>query len=96
MNGVHDLGGKHGFGPVERDANEPYFHADWEKVVLVMNLIGLGFGPTFLGAASDYFRPSHPEHSLQMAFYTLVPFYALAVLSFLWLARAIKRTGGTP
>src|SRR6266508_2365934 len=41
MNGVHDLGGKHGFGPIEREANEPAFHADWEKAVLVMNLIGM-------------------------------------------------------
>jgi nitrile hydratase subunit beta len=41
MNGVHDLGGKHGFGPVEREANEPYFHADWEKAVMVMNLVGM-------------------------------------------------------
>jgi MFS family permease len=60
-------------------------------LLLVMNLIGLGLGPTFLGAVSDYFRPTHPDHSLQMAFYTLVPFYVLAVLSFLWLARALKR-----
>ena len=60
-------------------------------LLLVMNLIGLGLGPTFLGAVSDYFRPTHPEHSLQMAFYTLIPFYIIAVLSFLWLARALKR-----
>lgn len=31
MNGVHDLGGMHGFGPVVREANEPVFHADWER-----------------------------------------------------------------
>ena len=49
-------------------------------LLLVMNLIGLGLGPTFLGAVSDYFRPSHPQNSLQLAFYTLVPFYVLAVL----------------
>jgi MFS family permease len=60
-------------------------------LLLVMNLVGLGLGPTFLGAASDWFRPSHPAHSLQLAFYTLVPFYVLAVLCFLWLARALKR-----
>jgi predicted MFS family arabinose efflux permease len=60
-------------------------------LLLVMNLIGLGLGPTFLGAVSDYFRPSNPQHSLQLAFYTLVPFYALAVLCFVWLARALKR-----
>ena len=29
-------------------------------LLLVMNLMGLGLGPTFLGAVSDWFRPSHP------------------------------------
>jgi len=43
-----------------------------------------------LGAASDFLKPSHPEHALQLAFYTLVPFYVLAVLCFLWLARAFR------
>jgi MFS family permease len=60
-------------------------------LLLVMNLIGLGLGPTYLGAASDFFRPSHPDNSLQLAFYTLVPFYVLAVVLHLWLARALKR-----
>jgi hypothetical protein len=56
-----------------------------------MNLIGLGLGPTYLGAVSDYFRASHPGNSLQLAFYTLVPFYVVAVLLFLALARALGR-----
>jgi predicted MFS family arabinose efflux permease len=60
-------------------------------LLLVMNLIGLGLGPTWLGAVSDFLRPSHPGNSLQLAFYTLVPFYLLAVLLHLWLARALKR-----
>ncbi len=60
-------------------------------LLLVMNLVGLGLGPTFLGFMSDYFRPTYPDSSLQMAFYCLVPFYILAVLMFLWLASAIKR-----
>jgi nitrile hydratase subunit beta len=34
MNGVHDLGGMHGFGPVVREPNEPVFHADWERRTL--------------------------------------------------------------
>ncbi|MCC6434070.1 MAG: nitrile hydratase subunit beta [Acidimicrobiales bacterium] len=36
MNGVHDLGGMHGFGPVaaEPEREEPVFHADWEPMVL--------------------------------------------------------------
>ena len=60
-------------------------------LLLVMNLIGLGLGPTWLGAVSDFLRPDHPDNSLQLAFYTLVPFYLLAVLLHLWLARALKR-----
>jgi len=36
MNGVHDLGGMHGFGPVEREADEPVFHAPWEAVVVAI------------------------------------------------------------
>jgi nitrile hydratase beta subunit len=31
MNGVHDMGGMDGFGPILIEQNEPVFHADWEK-----------------------------------------------------------------
>ena len=31
MNGVHDMGGMDGFGPVVREHDEPVFHADWEQ-----------------------------------------------------------------
>ena len=30
MNGIHDMGGMHGFGPVLPEPNEPVFHAPWE------------------------------------------------------------------
>ncbi len=30
MNGVHDMGGMHNFGPIEREENEPVFHEPWE------------------------------------------------------------------
>src|SRR5712664_823305 len=30
MNGVHDMGGMHGMGPIELEKNEPIFHAPWE------------------------------------------------------------------
>jgi MFS family permease len=59
-------------------------------LLLVMNFIGLGLGPTYVGAASDYFRATHPGHSLQFALYTLLPFYALAIILFLWLARVLR------
>ena len=30
MDGVHDMGGMHGFGKVEPEQDEPVFHDDWE------------------------------------------------------------------
>lgn len=60
-------------------------------LLLVMNFIGLGLGPTYVGLASDYFRASHPDNSLQIALYTLVPFYLLAIVLFLWLARVFRK-----
>ena len=37
MNGVHDMGGMDGFGPVQPEANEPVFHEEWERRVFAMN-----------------------------------------------------------
>jgi nitrile hydratase len=37
MNGIHDMGGMHGFGPVAPERDEPVFHGDWEGRVLALN-----------------------------------------------------------
>jgi predicted MFS family arabinose efflux permease len=63
-------------------------------LLLIMNLIGLGLGPTWLGAVSDWLRPMHPENSLQLAFYSLVPFYLIAIGLHLALARRLERERG--
>ena len=34
MDGVHDMGGMHGFGAIEIEENEPLFHERWEGRVL--------------------------------------------------------------
>jgi predicted MFS family arabinose efflux permease len=60
-------------------------------LLLIMNLIGLGLGPTWLGAVSDRLRPTHPADSLQLAFYSLVPFYLIAIALHLALARRLRR-----
>src|SRR5437588_692480 len=36
MNGVHDMGGMHGFGPVRREEGSSPFHAPWEGRVFAM------------------------------------------------------------
>jgi nitrile hydratase len=38
MNGVHDMGGMHGMGPVEIEKDEPVFHAAWEERVFALRL----------------------------------------------------------
>ncbi|TFG97198.1 MAG: nitrile hydratase subunit beta, partial [Myxococcales bacterium] len=38
MNGIHDMGGMDGFGPVEIEPDEPVFHQRWEARVFGMNL----------------------------------------------------------
>ena len=65
-------------------------------LLLVMNFMGLGLGPAYVGAASDFFRASHPEHSLQIALYSLTPFYVLAILIFIALARVLRRDRTQP
>lgn len=59
-------------------------------LLLIMNLIGLGLGPTFVGAASDFFRANHPHHSLQIALYLLAPLYVVAISLFLALAHVLR------
>ncbi len=38
MNGGQDLGGAMGFGPVNPEIDEPFFHAEWERKVLALTL----------------------------------------------------------
>ena len=37
MDGIHDMGGMHGFGRVEPEKDEPVFHAAWEGRCLALN-----------------------------------------------------------
>ena len=60
-------------------------------LLLVMNFIGLGLGPTWVGAASDWFAARGTPHALQAALYTLTPFYLIAIALFHWLARTLRR-----
>ena len=44
MNGVHDLGGMAGFGPIRQEEDEPVFREPWERRVF-----GMFFGPASAG-----------------------------------------------
>ena len=38
MNGVHDMGGMHGMGPVRSEKDEPVFHERWEARAFALTL----------------------------------------------------------
>jgi len=44
MNGIHDMGGMHGMGPIVREAAEPVFHHAWER-----RAFGITMAAGFLG-----------------------------------------------
>jgi nitrile hydratase len=70
VNGIHDMGGMHGMGPIEYEENEPVFHTRWEASVLAMTLaagawrkwnIDAGRHQIELIPPADYFRMSYYE-----------------------------------
>lgn len=69
MDGVHDLGGMQGFGPVEVEADEPVFHQDWEGRVFGLAGGALGAG----GFNTPMFRHAiermDPGHYLTSSYY---------------------------
>ena len=69
MNGIHDLGGMHGFGPVVREENEPVFRADWERHVFAM---------LNLTMAAGQYNVDEIRHSIELmppAEYLTSPYY---------------------
>ncbi len=69
MNGVHDLGGMDGFGPVVRERNEPLFHADWERRVFGMMLATMGQGFYNLDEIRHSIERMAPAHYLGSTYY---------------------------
>jgi nitrile hydratase len=69
MNGVHDLGGMDGFGPVTREANEPVFHAPWERRVFGMLLATMGQGIYNLDELRHGIERMSPAHYLGSTYY---------------------------
>lgn len=69
MNGIHDLGGMHGLGPIVREDNEPAFHEAWEGRAFAL------FASTFVfaGYTIDEFRHAiekiEPAHYLESSYY---------------------------
>jgi nitrile hydratase len=44
MNGIHDLGGRHGMGPIDIDPQQPIFRAEWERRMFGMFILTFAGG----------------------------------------------------
>jgi nitrile hydratase len=69
MNGVHDMGGLHGFGTVSPEPDEPVFHADWERRVLALTLAMGGTGEWNLDASRFARENRPPDDYLNKSYY---------------------------
>ena len=65
MNGVHDMGGMHGFGPIVREVNEPVFHAAWEAHVRAMMMEVRSRGYFNIDASRHGIERMEPAHYLR-------------------------------
>jgi len=69
MDGIHDLGGMHGFGAVVVPGGEAPYHEPWELRVMALHILvelqGLGAGPG--GRATR--EQMDPAHYLQASYY---------------------------
>jgi nitrile hydratase beta subunit len=69
MNGIHDMGGMHGMGPIAPETNEPVFHAHWEARVFAM-VRAMGAWRKWNIDASRHQRELIPAaESLRMSYY---------------------------
>ena len=70
MNGVHDMGGMHGMGPIEHETNEPVFHAAWEgRIYALTRVLRAGGGRSNLDSSRHAIEVLPPAEYLRMSYY---------------------------
>ena len=69
MNGVHDMGGMHGMGPIAYEKDEPVFHAAWESRVFALNRAMGAFGKWNIDASRHQKELIAPAEYLRMSYY---------------------------
>jgi nitrile hydratase len=69
MNGIHDMGGMHGMGPIEEEKNEPVFHHEWEGRIFAINRAMSAWGKWNLDASRHSRELIPPAEYLRMSYY---------------------------
>lgn len=66
MNGIHDMGGMHGFGPVQREAHG---HTEWELHVIALNRLSQKQGYYNIDEFRYGIENMQPSHYLRSAYF---------------------------
>ena len=69
MDGMHDLGGKQGFGPVRYALNAPAFHADWEVRANSLYAYAVRLGIFNMDEYRHAIERMEPRHYLTASYY---------------------------
>jgi nitrile hydratase subunit beta len=69
MNGVHDMGGQQGMGPVVFEKDEPVFHASWEARIYALNRAMRAWRKWSLDTDRHALELMSPVDYLRMSYY---------------------------
>jgi nitrile hydratase subunit beta len=69
MNGIHDLGGVHGMGPIEREPDEPVFHDPWEGRTYALTRALRAWGRWNIDTDRHALEVMPPAEYLRMTYY---------------------------
>jgi nitrile hydratase subunit beta len=69
MDGIHDLGGMNGFGPVAIEPDEPKFHEPWEATAFALNGLGIRLGAYNVHEYRHAVERMDPAHYLAATYY---------------------------
>jgi nitrile hydratase beta subunit len=97
MDGVHDLGGKQGFGPVVHNANAAVFHEDWEKRINALYGVAVRAGIFNMDEYRHAIERMAPRHYMSAGYYerTLTSLATLCVeKGVVSLTDLVQRAGG--
>jgi nitrile hydratase beta subunit len=69
MNGVHDMGGMHGMGPIRPEPDEPVFHERWESRAFALARVMGAFGRWNIDASRHQRELIPAAEQLRMSYY---------------------------
>jgi nitrile hydratase beta subunit len=96
MDGLHDLGGKQGFGPVRHTPDAPAFHAAWEKRANALYSLAVRRGVFNMDEYRHAIERMEPRHYLSAGYYerTLTSLATLLVEKGLCTRDELERLAG--